>query len=253
LADRLLAEEALAFTGHDYLQYHRRRFEYVMRKCAEFSPDRSVSVLDVGRSSLSRMLLERYDNVTTIGLPLSAQEQFGHEAGTIDTASTKSYAGHIVFDLNYAQNVERLDLNQKFALIVFAETIEHLYTAPELVLGLLGNLLEPGGLIICQTPNAVALHKRILMALGFNPFERLRIDVRNRGHIREYTRKELIEIGRRASLDMISHEYRDYFGVAGGWARRVGILFLKAMATLHPPLARGQTIIYRRSVDSSQL
>ena len=246
LRDRLLAEESNALIGHDYLEYHRRRFEYVLRKCVECCPDPSASVLDIGRSFLSQMLLQRYGSVTTLGLGLSELQQFGHEAGSIGTTGAKSYAGHIVFDLNAAQTVERIEVPQEFALIVFAETIEHLYTAPELVLGFLEKLLAPGGVIICQTPNAVALHKRIQMVLGHNPFERLRIDERNRGHIREYTRKELIEIGYRAGFDTVSHEFQDYFGVAGSWLRKAGILCLKTAAALHPSWARGQTIIYRR-------
>jgi SAM-dependent methyltransferase len=245
LLSTLLAEERQAQAGHDYLAYHRERFDYVMEKCRELCSDPAAEVLDIGRSDLSRRLLKVYGRVTTLGLPLSDHEQFGHEAG-LGAADGKSYAGHIVFDLNDAQTVEQIDTQRKFDLIVFAETIEHLYTAPELVLGLLATLLAPGGMIICQTPNASALQRRIMMLLGRNPYERLRIDAGNRGHIREYTRAELVMIGQRAGLETVWHEYRNYFGVQGGWAKKVT---QKMVAALYPPLARGQTIVYKRALD----
>lgn len=250
LLDTLLAEESRAQAGHNYLEYHRRRFEYVAEKCRKFCPDREARVLDIGRSQLSRLLSQEYGSVTTLGLPLSETEQFRHESESVASTDRKSFAGHIVFDLNDAQGVERLDTRERFTLIVFAETIEHLYTAPELVFGLLATLLAQDGIIVCQTPNAVALHKRLRMLLGHNPFELLRINTANRGHIREYTRKELVEVGRRAGLVTVFHEYRDYFGATGGLAKRLALLALKAAAALFPSLARGQTIVYKRAVDA---
>src|ERR1700733_3268034 len=132
--------------------------------------------------------------------------------------------GHIEFDLNEARIVERHPDDTKFELIVFGETIEHLVTPPELVLRFLRGFLGHDGIIICQTPNAVALHKRIKMLAGINPYERLRLEILNQGHIREYTKPELLEIGNTAGLRMIEHEYRDYFGVQGGNARRMVIM-----------------------------
>ena len=57
--------------GHNYLDYHRGRFDYVTRKCCDFCPDQNANVLDIGRSQLSSLLLEEYGSVTTMGLPLS--------------------------------------------------------------------------------------------------------------------------------------------------------------------------------------
>jgi hypothetical protein len=54
--------------------------------------------------------------------------------------------------------------------IVFAEVIEHLFTAPELVLAYLHELLVPRGQLLLQTPNAASLRKRLKLALGRNPF-----------------------------------------------------------------------------------
>ena len=58
-----------------------------------------------------------------------------------------------------------------YELIIMAEVIEHLYTSPSLVPGLLQSLLRPGGLLIVQTPNALAIGRRFKMLLGRHPFE----------------------------------------------------------------------------------
>ncbi|TVR70815.1 MAG: hypothetical protein EA408_10500, partial [Marinilabiliales bacterium] len=94
------------------------------------------------------------------------------------------------------------DYPDHFDLIVYGDTIEHLYTAPELSLLMLSCMLKPGGIIIVTTPNAVSLRNRITMLSGGNPFERIRYYKGNPGHYREYTKRELKEIGVAASLEV---------------------------------------------------
>ncbi|MDP9149663.1 MAG: hypothetical protein M3O36_06955 [Myxococcota bacterium] len=53
---------------------------------------------------------------------------------------------------------------------MFAEVLEHLHTAPELVLAFLRRLLLPQGLLILQTPNAASLSKRIKTGDGGKSF-----------------------------------------------------------------------------------
>ncbi|HXZ33144.1 MAG TPA: glycosyltransferase [Terriglobales bacterium] len=258
LRSKLLAEEIRAHADHDYLKFHKQRFEYVVSKCQELCPSRSTKVLDIGRSNLSRMLLEKYDSVTTLGLPLSDNGEFGsdakcsHESGSF----ADGYSGHIVFDLNNAQTVDALDWQQKFDLIVFAETIEHLYTAPELVLNLIKSLLADSGVIVCQTPNAAFLTKRIKLLLGQNPYERLRMSTINRGHIREYTSDELIEAGARAGLVCVASEYKNYFGVEGTGLVRAARQVVDLISRIFPSMRRGLTVIYSANpaeVQSSEV
>jgi SAM-dependent methyltransferase len=158
----------------------------------------------------------------------------------------RRFAGHIVFNLNDAQNVDEIESVEPFDLIVFGEVIEHLYTAPELVLGFLSKLLSPGGLILCQTPNAVALSKRVRMFIGTNPYQRIRINTSNPGHFREYTREELMSIGERVGLRVVMHQYKDYFGCEGGLSRQVAHRVLRLFGTVLPSFRAGQTIVYRR-------
>jgi SAM-dependent methyltransferase len=231
---------------HDYASYHAERYRYVVGKCLAYKPSQHTAVLDIGRSNLTLKLCKHYSCVTSLGFPLSAeQKEAERELGLPIKLE------HIEFDLNDTRAIDHLSRHDKFDLIVFGETIEHLVTPPECVLRFLKSLLQDNGVIICQTPNAVALHKRMEMLLGYNPYHRLRFDVFNPGHIREYTKRELIEIGQSAGLKISEHEYRDYFGVEGSKLRRMAIATSKAISFAIPPLSRGQTIIYEKFEKSA--
>jgi hypothetical protein len=246
---RLLQLEHAADARHDYLRYHERRFQYVMQRCLDLKPDPKTRVLDIGRSHLSRMLLSHYQHVATLGFPLSESERFGHETGSQVDRMQSEFAEHIVFDLNDAQYHESPESTLRFGLIVFAEVLEHLHTAPELVLHYLRGFLESGGLILCQTPNAVALHKRVRLLVGLHPYERIRIDHENPGHFREYSKGELIEIGETAGLEAVAHEFVDYFAVPVTTGAGLAVRLLKAAGLAFPSVRRGQTVVYARRGD----
>lgn len=154
---------------------------------------------------------------------------------------------HIEFDLNRAAQGEEIPTDRRFDLVVFAETLEHLHAAPELVFMTLRGLLKPDGVIICQTPNAAALPKRIRLVMGKNPYERIRIDERNPGHFREYTRNELEDIANLSDFRIVFHEYTDYFGISPGLPilKRTAFLAYRTISSIIPSFRRGQTAILR--------
>ncbi len=209
----------------EYADYHARRMDYVLRASVRLRPDRNTAVLDVGRSVLTDSLKGYYGRVTTLGFPCGASD-------------------HIVFDLN--DSTQGIDTPQRFDLVVFAEVIEHVHTAPETVLKALRGIMRPGAHMIVQTPNATDLLKRVKMLAGFNPYERIRTDTTNPGHFREYTKRELIQIAHASGFEVVSHQYAEYFGAYGGGLKRKVLLpILRAVAVLWPPLARGQTLVLR--------
>jgi hypothetical protein len=220
-----------------YAEYHNARYSYLMALIRQIAPDRNSRILDVGRSVFTNILLASYPNVQTLG--------FG---STVDSVSSVPRSvPHIAFDLNRVQDTsEWIELPQ-FDLIVFAEVIEHLYTAPEVVMRFLCSGLAMGGYCIVQTPNAVSLHKRVLFICGRNPYERIRIDNSDPGHFREYTKRELLEIGGFAGMIAVKHDYKNYFGVwHGGRAKKLAGKVLDLMTLPLPSLRRGQTIVFKR-------
>jgi len=71
--------------------------------------------------------------------------------------------------------------------------------------------LNNGGRVILQTPNAVALHKRLKMLIGKNPYERIRENNSNPGHFREYTKKEIMEYAKNTGFKIKKSVYENYF------------------------------------------
>ena len=164
-----------------YVAFHRPRFDFLVEAARPHVRRPDCRVLDVGTSHLTSLLSKELKvRVDSLGLEDDCQV-----AG----------AWHYRFDLNDAQDRTRWRTDMgPYDIVVLAEVLEHLHTAPELVLAYLGQLIAPRGLLLLQTPNAVALRKRVRMLLGQNPFERLRADRGNPGHFREYTASELREL-----------------------------------------------------------
>jgi len=57
-----------------------------------------------------------------------------------------------------------------FDLVTFASVIEHLYN-PAFAVAELARVTRPGGLLVIEAPNAVALGRRLDVLRGRNPFE----------------------------------------------------------------------------------
>lgn len=181
----------------DYLSFHAPRFRYLLHLLDGYVKP-GMRVLDIGMSRLTEMIHDRF------GVPVDAMG-FGDD-GPIDSGD------YYHLDLNDCQFSDRCrrDL-PRYDVIVFAEVLEHLYTSPKLVLGYLADLLAPGGVMIVQTPNGVALPRRVGMLMGRNPYEKIREDCTNPGHFREYTAAELGDYCAAVGLTVERVEMRSYF------------------------------------------
>lgn len=230
---------------HKYSAYHAQRFRFVLDILDRLVVAAESRILDIGRSPLSFMLAAKCGHVTTLGFPLSQLERdFPDLCVGLPHAEP---AAHIEFDLNDFGKGKFIDPTWgEFDVIVFAEVVEHLVIPPEIALAGLAEMLRPGGFIVCQTPNAAALHKRLYLLFGYNPYERLRVDLSNPGHFREYTKKELIACGKTVGLRIVDHQYCEYLSVEGGPARRAMGYVLKLCSLAFSPFSRSQTIIYQR-------
>ncbi len=215
-----------------YVAYHARRYARLLQTVDRCLPARSeATILDVGPSFQTRLMQERYPEarVSTLGF---AHPHFPPSAP----------ARHVELDLNDAgadPAPEPGDAGHD--VVTMGEVIEHLHTAPEVVLGYLRTWLVPGGALILQTPNAVALHKRLRMAAGRNPLEPIRREALNPGHFHEYTAGELGAAAGGAGLRVQEIGADNYFGNA-----RAHRAYGAAARVLPPTLRHGLTAILRR-------
>lgn len=186
------------FPDNDYIAFHSKRYAFVLSLLDRLLKETRAPILDVGRSALSDLVHERFSvDVDSLG--------FGADGPTPS-------GRHFQFDLNSAQESSRWRRDvPRYEFVVLAEVIEHLHTSPALVLRFLQSLMRPGGKLIIQTPNAAALHKRLRLLLGSNPFELIREDPTDPGHFREYTVKELIQYARDCGLHVGRVWFESYF------------------------------------------
>jgi 2-polyprenyl-3-methyl-5-hydroxy-6-metoxy-1,4-benzoquinol methylase len=210
----------------------------VLRGCGATKTSR---ILDIGASQLTSLI---------------AAEVGAHvESMGLESEADGKKSVHHQFDLNALQDraLRRAEFGP-YDVIVFAEVLEHLYTAPELVLPYLRELLVPGGVLLLQTPNAVSLRKRAKLLLGVNPFERIRTERDNPGHFREYTASELKELLAGAGFSIDRVWMKHYFDIRYARHNRgdeppqlvVGALKNALYRLLPASLREGITILARR-------
>lgn len=181
-----------------YVGYHSRRFAMLVMMLKQMSIGPASRILDVG-PTFSSILFHR---------------ELGCRVDSISFAPDEStpFGVNYHFDLNLSQDPAdwRLDMG-RYPVIVFAEVVEHLYTNPKKAFAYLRELIEPNGYLIVQTPNAVALRKRISLLLGKHPFEELSEYRERPGHFRESTLAELVRYATAANFDIVLAKTYNYF------------------------------------------
>jgi hypothetical protein len=190
-----------------FLHYHRRRYEFLLQELdrivakirGELRND-PLRILDVGPGFQTELLRKT--------LPEAIVNTLGFRDPRFEPRSQDK---HFQFDLNDAQYDENWPKIEIHDLVVMAEVLEHLYTSPVLVLNCVSTWLRNRGYLIIQTPNACALHKRIRMLTGQNPYDMIRETRDNPGHYREYTIRELVSIAGRTGFKAAECSTRNYF------------------------------------------
>ncbi|MGB8031354.1 MAG: class I SAM-dependent methyltransferase [Terracidiphilus sp.] len=220
-----------------YADLHKERFADILQLCHSYVANPSARVLDVGRSEFTAHLLKFYSNVTTLGIDLCTDDGGHREVSSMEAVP------HITFDLFNSHQIDSWPDCGVFDLIVFSEVLEHLSVAPEFVFAFLNSLLAESGILICTTPNAADVAKRVRLACGRNPFERLRLYSTNPGHIREYTRHELCQIAQSVGLECVRHRYFDW---PQSMARsRIKVACMKLVRS-YPPFRGSSVAVFRR-------
>ena len=184
-----------------YLRYHARRFALLADTTAELVHRPTARILDVGPNLQTAWLRER--------LPQAHLDTMGFAHPLVPPREGER---HVELDLNDVAGHTHDRGDERYEVVVLAEVIEHLHVPAELVLDYLATWLQPGGALLVQTPNAVALHKRLRMLMGVSPFEPIRLSKENPGHFHEFTLPELDDAARRAGLQPAGAITANYFG-----------------------------------------
>jgi len=216
-----------------YIKFHQYRFKYLLELVFSTLKNRnstdSIRVLDIGPAYQTLLIRNFFPHlqVDTLG--------FNHSFNQLREGER-----HFIQDLNFCE--EKWDEEiKKYDLIIFCEVIEHLYTMPDIILARLYQSLNKGGHLIIQTPNALAIHKRIKLLFGIQPYDLL---LENKmGHFREYTALELEHILKNVGFDQISVKMKNYFDNNSTALHR---LFVKSEFLLPGSFRDGMTLVGQR-------
>lgn len=232
-----------------YLAYHAPRYALLLELAAEVTRGWAGNseprvVLDVGESVCTRVLAEELGKSAVVHtLDMRPDREQAHLG-----PASRNYQ----VDLNAAATGLRGDVPHA-DLILFSEVLEHLHVAPQHVLRALRGVMKPGATLILQTPNALALHKRVAMVMGRHPYERLREDARCPGHVREHTLGELRDYARETGFAITREIRASYFDYRFRLDPRThehgrtpkGALANAAYAVVPGSLRRGITLVMR--------
>ena len=184
-----------------YIEFHKYRYKYLLENIDEIinrsKPGKQIKLLDIG-PAYQTLLIRKYFptiKVDTLG--------FNHPSNNLKKDET-----HYNLNLNLADKEWNAAI-KNYDIINFCEVIEHLYSQPEKCLNKLQGALADKGSIIIQTPNTVAIHKRLRMLIGQNPYNLL--EANEMGHFREYTVKELQAFMKGVNLKTTKVSLKNYF------------------------------------------
>ncbi len=217
-----------------YIDFHKYRYLLILNLISKLIEEnrigKSSHILDVGPAYQTHLIRKSFPAFSVHSLGID--HPLNHR---------KEQEFHLDQDLNFGIDVPEQH-RESIDLILFAEVIEHLYTPPSQVLKYLCGFLKPGGVMLLQTPNAVALDRRLKMLLGKNPYNLIAAHRQN--HFREYTMNELHHFVQDCGLEVFFQLRQNYFNPNKTLLQR---LYRRSNSFLPGALRDGITLLLKKT------
>lgn len=169
------------------------------------SPSDGVRLLDIGCGAL-----DKTGALQLLGFECYACDDFGDPWHRRDDNLERllAFARDLGIHVHVQDATYSIPWDEgSFDVVTLVSVIEHLAESPREILNVAGRYLRAGGTLIVVTPNAVNLRKRIDVLRGrsnYPPFEAFYESIGMwRGHIREYTVRELTEAVRWSGFEPV--------------------------------------------------
>lgn len=193
--DEYLAEDnPISEEMRRYYINSRNRYYYILNQLPEELEGKRV--LDVGISKFTFLLKEICPGVDLTALDF-------HNEGELEAHGIKYLLHNLEKDGELPEG--------EFDIIIFGEVLEHLAVSPRYIMAKFYRMLKKGGVLLTTTPNFLSLGNRMKFIAGKNPLERIRKDLSNPGHFREYSMDELKEYSQDVGFKISKAEFPDYW------------------------------------------
>lgn len=146
-------------TREAYRLFHHSRHRLLLDLLATHAPERQERCLDIGGGG------DVADIVSEVKAKYADEFHAVDLATDIDRMRKKGILAQIC-------NVDVQALpyeDHYFDIVIFASVIEHLYN-PHHTIAEIARVMRPGGILVVEAPNAVALGRRLDALWGDNPF-----------------------------------------------------------------------------------
>lgn len=193
--DKIILELRKIFPFEDYIS---KEYEVEMRKIFSslknfIEKDKNYKLLDIGCGPMDKTAFFQL-----IGFECYAVDDLSDPWHLINDNTEKIISFSKKLGIKFhKQSLDdySIPFNTKFDIITSFAVIEHLHESPKYLLNTIGELMVDDGILVITVPNSVALHQRIKVLFGYSNLPRIDLFYNSigkwRGHIREYTLKEL--------------------------------------------------------------
>ncbi len=179
--------------GEAYIERKRARYLSIASRIVEMCP-KGAKVLSIGAGpcGLEAMLSKLQFKITVIDDLNDHWHLIGNNRQKI-----VDFAEEMGIEL-FVQSYAISEMKDFFDAVLLINVIEHLDNSPRMLLNFSLSSVKTNGLLIVQTPNSVALIKRLRLVVGKYPYVNADLFYWNignfRGHFREYSASELKDI-----------------------------------------------------------
>ena len=118
-----------------------------------------------------------------------------------------SFMSELGIDFHLAIDDQLPFPKESFDMLMMHNVIEHLHDSPRDLINDLVELVRPGGFVFITVPNSVNIRKRIFVLCGRTNYQNFEYYYwypgHWRGHVREYSRNDLIKLTKYLGLDCL--------------------------------------------------